>query len=190
MGAGVQGLFQLRYLALLRTVKQVTVYDTSAAQARRYAERMTAELGLPVTPCETLAAAVGEADIILTATWANRPILFADQVRDGCHITTLGADQPGEAEIDAGLIRRARFICDDRELALAQGAIGGVGLGADAIAAELGEVINGTRPGRTDPDQITIYGAVGLAFQDLVTAWQVFCHARSRPLPQTIDFLA
>ena len=66
------------------------------------------------------------------------------------------------------------------------GAIGGVGLGPEAIHAELGEVIAGTKEGRTSDDQITIFGSVGLAFQDLAAAWLVYEKAKAQGHGQMI----
>ena len=73
---------------------------------------------------------------------------------------------------------------------LIMGAIGGAKLGADAISAELGEVIGSAHPGRMNAEQITVYGGVGLAFQDAVAAWQIYRAALSRGLGREIDFLA
>ena len=99
-------------------------------------------------------------------------------VRDGVHITAVGADEPAKGEVHADLIASSLFVCDDRDLAVRGGAIGGAGLGPEAIHAELGEVIAGVKPGRTRPEQITIFGSVGLAFQDLAAAWQVYNRAK------------
>ena len=190
IGAGVQGEFQLRYLSILRPLIRVTVYDIDTARADAYAARLSDELNIPITPSATLAGAVTNAEIILTATWSKKPFLFLDMVRADCHITTVGADQPDEAEIAADLIKKADFFCDDRDLALSQGAIGGVGLSAADISAELGEVLAGKRSGRSEKSQITIYGAVGIAFQDLVVAWHIYQHAHSQGVGRTFDFLA
>jgi ornithine cyclodeaminase/alanine dehydrogenase-like protein (mu-crystallin family) len=78
---------------------------------------------------------------------------------------------------------------DDRALAVELGALRGVGLGAEAAAAELGDVLAGRHPGRTSPDQITVYGGVGLAFQDAIAAWQVYEKARARGFARELDFL-
>ena len=93
----------------------------------------------------------------------------------------------GKGEVDANLISSAVFVCDDRDLAASMGAIAGAGLGADAIHAELGEVIAGVRPGRTSNDQITIFGSVGLAFQDLAAAWQVYNRAKQVGIGSWVD---
>ena len=108
-------------------------------------------------------------------------------IADGTHITAIGADEPGKAELDADLIRRSLFVCDDVELALEMGALNGARLGRDAIHATLGDVLNGTRPGRTADDQITIFGSVGLPCQDLPAAWMAYQKAREGK-PATFDF--
>lgn len=189
VGAGVQGEFQLRYLALVRALERVSVFDVIPSQVRALAERMSPELGIPVIVTESVAEAAADADLIVTATYSHEPFLFPGMVRNGVHITTVGPDEPGKCEVSADLIRRAVFVCDDRELAVTMGAIGGAGLGPDAIQTELGEVLAGARPGRTTPEQITIYGTVGLAFQDLVAAWQVYQAAQTLGNKQVINFL-
>ncbi|HEX5749887.1 MAG TPA: hypothetical protein VFZ09_26890 [Archangium sp.] len=109
-------------------------------------------------------------------------------LRGGSHVTALGADEPGKAELSAGLLRQSLFFCDNRALNVAMGAPAGVGLGDDVIHAELGEVLAGTKPGRTDAGQVTLFGAVGLPFQDLVAAWHVYQGARYDELVQRVDF--
>lgn len=81
-------------------------------------------------------------------------------------------------------------MCDDRDLAVEMGAAGGAGLGPEAIDAELGEVIGGVREGRRTPEQITVYGGVGLAFQDLVAAWHIYERARRAGIGRRMDLLA
>jgi ornithine cyclodeaminase len=102
---------------------------------------------------------------------------------------TLGPDEPGKAELSAEVIRGSLFICDDRALAAKLGALRGVGLGPDAVAAELGDVFAGRHPGRTSSEQLTVYGGVGLAFQDAVAAWQVYEKAIDRGIGRRLDFL-
>jgi ornithine cyclodeaminase/alanine dehydrogenase-like protein (mu-crystallin family) len=190
VGAGTQGEHQLRSLAMLRPLRMVWAYDTEQGRAEAFAARMRVELGVAVEASPTLEAAVRDADIVLAATWARTPFLFPAMLRPGAHVTTLGADEPGKCEVSAAVIRDACFVCDDRELAVQMGAVGGVGLGPDAVDAELGEVLAGTHPGRTSPGEITVYGGVGLAFQDLVAAWQVYRVARARGSGREVDFLA
>ena len=189
IGAGVQGVYQICYLDMLRKLDRIKVFDVSMQKSEEYVIQMQAGLNTKFEICTTLEQAVEQVDIVLMATWAKRPVLFSDMVCPGCHITTLGADGPDEAEVDAALIKNNLFVCDDRDLAIEMGAIGGVGLESDVIDAEIGQVLSGRHPGRTDPEQITVYGAVGLAFQDLVAAWQVYCAANDVQQME-YDFLA
>ena len=104
-------------------------------------------------------------------------------------LTTLGPDQPGKAEVSADLILKSAFVADDRRLAVEMGAVGGVGLGASAIHAELGEVLAGGKPGRRSADEITVFGVVGLPFQDLAVAWPTYLEAAKRQIGCNIALL-
>jgi ornithine cyclodeaminase len=192
VGAGVQGSSQLRALAGMRTLHQVIVYDINADRAVAFAARLGEELSLPIFPVHDLVLAIARADIVLAATWSTTPFILPGMLRSGTHVTTLGADEPGKAEVSADVIRSSLFVCDDRQLAVEMGALRGVQLDTATIGAELGEVLAGTHPGRTADEQITIYGGVGLAFQDAVAAWQVYEHAMSMDAGAhpTIDWLA
>jgi ornithine cyclodeaminase/alanine dehydrogenase-like protein (mu-crystallin family) len=192
VGAGVQGTFQLRALAGMRTLEKVNVYDTNAGRAVAFATRLGEELSLPIIPVDDLTLAIARADIVLAATWSTTPFILPGMLRRGTHVTTLGADEPGKMEVSADVIRSSLFVCDDRQLALEMGALRGVELDTTTVGPELGEVFAGTHPGRTSDEQITIYGGVGLAFQDAVAAWQVYEHAASvdAGAHATIDWLA
>jgi ornithine cyclodeaminase len=178
IGAGVQGEAQVRALQLVRRVERVDVVDSIRARAEAYAERVGQALGIEVVVHSNVATAVRDADVIITATWSKQPFLTRSMVRGGAHVTAVGADEPAKGEVDAGLIAGSLFVCDDCDLAASMGAIAGAGLGPEAIHAELGEVIAGVKRGRTRADEITIFASVGLAFQDLAAAWQVYNRAK------------
>ena len=190
IGAGIQGEHQLRSIHLMRQIGAVRVYDTVPDRALAFAGRMRQSLGVAIEVSDSVAATVEGADMVFAATWARTPFILPGMLRPGAHVSTIGPDEPGKCEVSAEVIRDAVFVCDDRDLAVSMGAIGGAKLGADAISAELGEVIGGRHPGRTNAEQITVYGGVGLAFQDAVAAWQIYQAARSRGLGREIDFLA
>jgi ornithine cyclodeaminase/alanine dehydrogenase-like protein (mu-crystallin family) len=187
IGAGVQGEAQVRALQHVRRVERVDVVDSVPGRAEEYAARVGPALGIDVVVRDRVADAVRDADVIITATWSKEPFLTREMVREGVHITAVGADEPAKGEVDAGLIASSLFVCDDRDLAARMGAIAGAGLGPDAIHAELGEVIAGVKPGRTRDDQITIFGSVGLAFQDLAAAWQVYDRAKQEGVGTVVD---
>lgn len=189
IGAGVQGKLQLRSLHYLRQISSVCVYDTDKKRARLFAHSMEEELNVPIHVCETIEEAVNNCGIVILATWSKEPFLFSHMIKPGVHITTLGPDEPGKCEVSAELIQKSTFVCDDRRLALQMGAIGGVGLTEDDIYAEIGEVISQQKSGRVSEDQITIYGSVGLAFQDLICAWHVYQEALKSQTGRYMNFL-
>ena len=187
VGAGVQGRAQLRALRLVRGFRSVRVYDSRPDRARSLAGELRDELDVEFHVASSVESAVAGADVVITATWATSPIVRHDMIAPGTHITAIGADEPGKAELDAELISRSRFVCDDPDLAVEMGALAGVGLGRDAIHASLGEILSGTRAGRSNDDEITIFGSVGLPCQDLPAAWMAFQRATARD-GATFDF--
>ena len=179
IGAGVQGRAQLRALRLVRAFRSVRVHDAVTERARAFVKDMRAEIHAEFTVAPTVADAAANADIVITATWATSPIVSRRMIAPGTHITAIGADEPGKAELDADLIGGSRFVCDDPDLAVEMGALAGVGLGRDAIHASLGDVLSGTASGRSSDDDITIFGSVGLPCQDLPAAWMAYRKAQA-----------
>lgn len=167
LGLGKQALAHLEALRLVRPLEDIRVWGRDFGRAQAFAERH----GLRA--CETVDHAVDEAQIICTVTGAADPILEGRLASPGAHVNAVGSSGPGQAEIDTDLVARSRFIVDHREHVLAHGGeFLRSGLPADHIAAEIGEVLAGAKPGRTAADQITVYKSLGHAAQDLaVTDW-------------------
>jgi ornithine cyclodeaminase len=189
IGAGAQGRAQLVALRDARPITEVRIFDSVPEAASRLAADLASQ-GLGVTVAQDLDGALHGADIVVTATWAEEPFIFRRHLRPGMHITTLGADQPGKCEVASDALRAARVIVDDRTLAVATGAVGNAGLGADAIHAELGEIVVGIKPGRLDDGEITVFASVGLAFQDLAAGWLAYRRAKELGIGTRLDFLA
>ncbi len=195
IGAGVQGEQGVRLLGEVRRVEQVRVFDTAPFKTGPFVQRVAAVTGAKVTAADSLAEAVSDADLIVCATQSTtrsqRPFLTSGMVSAGAHVTTFGTGElgePGKAEVSADLIEESVFVCDDRGLAAEMGALGNVGLSESAAHAELGEVIAGTKVGRERTSQVTIYGGVGLAWMDLLAAWQVYERALGTGRGQEVGF--
>ncbi len=189
IGAGTQGRWQLRALAKLRFIKQVLVFDNSPFVAGKFVAELARELDAKLVPVNTLAEALIDADIILSATWSRSPFLYSGMVNEGVHISTLGADEVSKAEVSADLLEQSLIVCDDRDLVLSQGAVGNVGLTVETIHAELGEVLAGQKRGRQSNDDISVFASVGLAWQDLIAAWQVYLKAKETGVGRWLNFL-
>jgi ornithine cyclodeaminase/alanine dehydrogenase-like protein (mu-crystallin family) len=189
IGAGAQGRWQLRALEKLRCIKQVLVFDSSPFVAGKFVAEMAREMEAKLVAVNTLGEALIDAEIILSATWSQSPFLHSGMVNEGVHISTLGADEAGKTEVGADLLQESLVFCDDKDLALSQGAVGNVGLTAEDIHAELGEVLGAQKPGRQTNDDISVFASVGLAWQDLIAAWQVYEKARAEGKGRGLEFL-
>jgi ornithine cyclodeaminase/alanine dehydrogenase-like protein (mu-crystallin family) len=189
IGAGVQARSQLAALRRVREITSVQIFDSSMEAAQRFSLDPTCA-GLSVAVADSVDCVLPGAQIAITSTWARQPFLFRRHLHPGLHITTLGPDQPGKCELAGEVLTAARVVVDDRKLALEMGAVGGAGLSAAAIHAELGEVIAGLQPGRETPEQVTVFGSVGLAFQDLSAGWLAYNAARKMQLGRWIDLLS
>jgi ornithine cyclodeaminase/alanine dehydrogenase-like protein (mu-crystallin family) len=177
LGLGRQAMGHIAAIARVRPLKAVRVWGREPGRAQAFAERAAQETGLAVQAVADAERAVAEAAIVCTVTGATDPILKGAWLAPGTHVNLVGSSGPGQAEADAAVVTRGRYIVDHREHVLAHGGeflrAKAAGLADDGvIAAEIGEVFAGTRPGRTSADEITVYKSLGHAVQDLaVTAW-------------------
>ncbi|HKI55604.1 MAG TPA: cyclodeaminase [Trueperaceae bacterium] len=175
LGAGAQARWQLRAMMLVRWPRRALVWARRPAEARRCAEDMGAVLGIEVEAVTDAEEAVTRADVVVTTTPATEPILRAEWLHPGLHVTAMGSDAEHKQELEPGVLRRADVLVSDRreqglvigELRAARAA--GVDVG-EARVAELGEVLAGTRPGRTSSDQITVCDLTGTGVQDTAIA--------------------
>lgn len=192
-GAGVQGAWQLRALRAMGRLSEAWIYDVAPGVARSLSEELSRELEVPVHTAPTPQAAMCAADVLICVTPSRTPIITSDLLKPGLHVNAFGADEPGKVELDVENLAGARIVVDDRDLALTHGALNvassaGVA-GPETISAEIGEVLAGSRPGRTSPDELTIFGNVGLAFQDLVAARLVYEKAAASGIGLPFRFL-
>lgn len=188
IGAGAQSELVLRGLTTLRSIERLVVCDLDPVRARSFAGQYGAGREVEVT--SDARAAAREADIVILATWSRDPLLDAADVRPGTHITSLGADEPGKAELSRELLRSARVVVDDTRLALCSGALGTAGLREQDAAGELGQILAGHIAGRTSESEITVYTPVGLPWQDLALSWIAFQRAVQADVGHRFDFLA
>jgi ornithine cyclodeaminase/alanine dehydrogenase-like protein (mu-crystallin family) len=185
-GCGAQAPLQLAALRHELDVRRVFAWDIDPVAARVFAERMQAESGLAVEPVTALTEATRTSDVVVTCTPARVPFLGLDDVRDGCFVAAIGADNPAKSEIKPDLMARATVVVDLLEQAAVMGDLHhAVAAGVkriDDVAAELGQVIAGSRPGRQAPDQIIVFDSSGTGVQDVAAAAIAYEVARERGL--------
>lgn len=192
IGCGAQGTMQLRALALSRTLTSVQLWDANRDAAVALRDAFAAESGVPVEIGADPESMVRTAEIVVTATPASGPVVMADWAAPGQHITAVGADTAGKRELDTPLLLRSRLVVDNRQQALTLGETQHLrGLVDDPeaeIAAELGEVVAGSARGRQSDEDITIFDATGVTFQDLVVAAEIVRRAEEANEGMVIDF--
>ena len=167
LGSGVQARSHLEALRLVREFREVRVW--SPRNAGNFAREFE------VTAVSSAEEAVRGADVIVVATSATTPVLFGDWISPGAHVNAVGATRPNWRELDDVLLRKARIYVDSREAA---GKESGDIIAAGEIVGEIGEVIAGSKPGRTTDDQITLFKSVGVAIEDIAAADLVYQKAR------------
>lgn len=176
-GSGVQARTQLEAICSVRALETVFVYGIDAAQVQELIESLAGQGPIPrdLRAARSPQEAVRAAEIICTATTSARPVFEGRHVRPGTHVNAVGSYTPEMQEVDADLVRRARVVVDSRGAALKESGdlILPIGQGLfteGQVHAELGEIVNGARPGRSDPSQVTLFKSVGLAIQDIAAA--------------------
>jgi alanine dehydrogenase len=176
IGAGVNGHAVVR--TFVARGRRVLLFDIDAERARAVAEELGAEA---VSREEALIA-----DVVVTVTPGHEIVFAEGSLRAGQHVSLMGADGPGKAEIAVEEMARVRLFCDDWEQASHNGdlshAVEASRVTRDDVT-QLGDVLAGTAEGRRGADEITAFDSTGLAIQDLAIALAALERADELDLP-------
>ena len=186
IGTGVQARTQVEGVCHVRAIESVHVYGRDPSSTRAFISEMAGRGCVPqeVIAAKTPAAAITGADIVCTATTSSTPVFADRDLDDGVHINGIGSFSPIAAEIPHRTLARALLVVDSRAAALSaagdlvQAIAKGV-ITPDHVYAELGELVVGRVPGRTSPEQVTVFKSVGIAVQDTVAASIALKNARA-----------
>jgi ornithine cyclodeaminase/alanine dehydrogenase-like protein (mu-crystallin family) len=187
IGTGLQARTQLEAIALVRKLEKIRAYGRDQQRREQFAQEMTASLGIPVIAVQCAEEAVRDADIVITSTTATNPVVEGRWLKDGTHINAIGANFPQKRELDADAVRRCDIIAvDSRQQSREEAGdlihvFGGDTSQWDEVH-ELADIVSGKIPGRTGPDQITLFKSNGIAIEDVVVAGRVYELARARGL--------
>jgi ornithine cyclodeaminase len=181
IGAGMQARMQLKALCLVRSIETAFVWARDADKAARFAAEVSKELGLAIAVADSPEAAVRSADIVVTTTPASSPIVLAEWLTAGQHLTAMGSDAEHKNEIDPRAITTADLYVADslaqtRRLGELHHALALVT--DEAPFSELGDIVAGQRSGRTSGRQLTFADLTGTGVQD--TAIAAFACRRAR----------
>lgn len=183
LGTGVQARLQLQAAHLVRPFRQALVWGRDAGKAQACAIDLASALGIPVRAETDPARLVAASQLVVTTTPAQEPLLRADWLHAGLHITAMGSDQAGKNEIEAAALAASDLYVADRvsqceKLGELRSAIA-AGLWTRGTPPELGEVVTGRHAGRTDDAQVTICDLTGTGAQDTAIATFALAAART-----------
>lgn len=192
IGSGAQARGQLVCTNEVRDLETVWVYSPTKAHREDFAAEMNERLDATVAAVASSDAAIEDADIVVTATTASDPVFDGDHLEPGTHVTAMGQYTPGKRELDTTTIARATYVPDlrDRVRQDAGSFLHALDTGAiteEHVYAELGEVVAGTAPGRTDPDEITVFDSGGTGIETTAAAYLLYERALEEGRGQTID---
>lgn len=173
MGTGVQARLQMAAVHLVRPFRRVLVWGRNMEKATACARDIAEGLGIEARAEADPARLVAESQLVVTATPSEKPILKAEWLHPGLHITAMGSDQDKKNEIDPRVFAAADlYVADHASQCATLGELRSAiaaGIWGDATPPELGEIVNG-RSGRLNGDQITICDLTGTGAQDTAIA--------------------
>jgi ornithine cyclodeaminase len=194
-GAGVQSRTQLEAVCSIRPIQKVLIYDPRQDQVKKFINEMADQGPIPsdLRSADNSKEVISQADIICCATTSLSPVFSNKNLKPGVHINGVGSYTPEMQEIPPETVQRATLIVDSRPAALSEA--GDIiqpikdGLITEKhIQAELGEIVLGIKPGRTDADQIIFFKSVGNAVQDAAAAQLALENAQKKGLGKDIAF--
>lgn len=192
VGAGIEARTHLEAMRCVRPgIDRVIVWSRSRATSEQFAADV-AHHGVAVEIADSAEAATREVDILCTLTPSKEPIVRGAWFPAGLHVNAVGTHWIDFREIDTEAVTKSRVVVDSRDaniaecgdlmIPVAEGAIG-----TDHFADELGQVVNGGRPGRTSPTETTMYQSVGVAIQDVATAGLLVRLAREQSIGTEVE---
>jgi ornithine cyclodeaminase len=192
LGGGEQAWEQLQAVRLVRPIEEVRVWARRADAARAIAARFAGAAGMHASAFEDAREAVTKADIVLTTTPSREPILKAEWLAPGQHVTAVGADASYKNELEPEVVSRAdRYVPDClsqcRELGELRAAIAAGAVPGERPFFELGHVLARDAPGRRNDRDITVCDLTGTGAQDTMIADLALARAVAKGAGVEID---
>ena len=194
LGTGVQARAHALAIPRVRDIEKLRIAGRDPEKAAALAYDLTKRLDMSVTPAASFEEACRDAAIVCTTTHSVEPVLRWQWLSPGAHVNCVGLNPEGR-ELDDATVVNSLVVVESRRAVMTAtpppndllSAIRGGLVSEDHIHAEVGELVSGSRPGRTSPDQVTLYRSVGVAVQDAVAARLALDRARETGAGVTVD---
>jgi ectoine utilization protein EutC len=193
IGSGVQARFQMAALMLVRRFSTVRMFSLDVDDVKdRYVRDMQQQLNVRVINAPSIEAVVKDSAIVVTTTPARQGYIKAAWLHPGLHITAMGSDTEEKQELEADVLARADLVvCDLKAQSMCLGELRSAVeqnlMTADAPVTELGAIINGRTPGRSDDSQITVCDLTGVGVQDTMIAIKTMKIAAEKNIGLTVS---
>lgn len=193
IGSGLEAAMHVRAIASIRDLAEVVVYSPTPEKRAAFAEAVTRDLGVPARAAGSGEEAVGNADLVLSAARSRGevPILFADWMKPGATVMSIGSTVPSQREIDISVAERADLIiCDNRHEVLDETgdmiAAREAGIDVGAKSHSLNALMSGELDGLKQAASLPMYKSVGGGLQDVVIAEVILTNAIEAGLVQAL----
>lgn len=181
IGTGNQARMQIRAITEVMKIEEIHAWSRNPDALARYKMDIESEFGIPVIVANSKKEAVEQADILITTTRGKGSLVEADWVKPGTHIIAIGTDQQGKQELDPAIFKNAKIVNDSISQCTQKGEtwhpLNEKIITKDDIHGEIGEILLGTKPGRENDEEITIFDSTGMAIQDNTTSEKIYRNA-------------
>ena len=191
-GAGWQAESQLEAVAAAKRLNRIIIYTRTERTRKTFAEKMSEKIGQEVETTHFPEEPAAQ-DIVVTMTSSKEPVLHGEWLKPGAHVNAAGSNFLFKREIDQDVVKRASLVTIDsrEELGLEAGNLlqaVETGVILPEAVRELGQIIAGQVPGRTSPEEITLFASQGIALEDMAVARIVYDRAIEQGVGREVDF--
>ena len=179
IGSGEQAERHVESILLVRKIRQINIWSRNEKNAASLASKISDRFNIPVIVHKNAEKAARDGDIICTVTSSPQPVVSGDWINNGTHINAVGSSTPATRELDTKALLKSKLYTDCYESILneagdflipkKEGAITD-----NHIRGDLGEVLLGTKKGREDKDEITLFKSLGIASEDIFSCWHIY----------------
>jgi alanine dehydrogenase len=191
LGSGFQARTQLEAVCKVRPITSARVYSPNPDNRNGYAQEMSQRLGIEVTPVESARRVVQGADILITVTSSQTPVVEGEWLEPGVHITAVGGANPYLSELDSDVLKRADLLVADdiAQLRIESGEFMMPAARGEILweqVRELWQIVSGAVPGRRSPEDITVFKSLGMALWDIAVAKATYDKAVAQGIGKTL----
>src|SRR6185503_16583021 len=179
IGSGEQAKRHVESMLLVRNIKQINIWSRNEKNAKHLVNELSGEYNLNIHIKKKAQQAVEPADIICTVTSSKEPVVMGEWISPGTHINAVGSSTPLARELDTPAILRSKLFADRYEslfneagdflIPKKEGAVTD-----EHVKAEIGEVLSGTKKGRENDEEITVFKSLGIAAEDIFSAYHIY----------------